>query len=152
MIAVAHTLAGSAIASEVESLPIIIILGIVSHFALDALPHLDEAELEKKYNYKAALAAGFFDFLISILLVILIIIKVKKLSFLPLLLAVLAATSIDLLDNMPVLSNYLHALPFFKQLHNFHQKIQEPGMKYRFSLGIITQAVVIGISIYFLLK
>lgn len=152
MIAVAHTLTGCAIASQVGNLPAIVILGLVSHFALDAIPHLDEKELKKKFSYKVAIIVGAFDVLISVFLVYLIFLYKSDIGPWALILGALSATIIDLFDNSPYLKSYLRPLPVFKQIHYLHEKIHKPGEKYKYIFRVLSTAVVIGISLWIIVK
>jgi len=152
MIATTHTLTGLAIGSQVENIPAIIILGILSHFVLDALPHLDEEEIEQKYSRKVALIIASFDILVSVLILLLAIYKLNRVPALNLVVGALAGNFIDLIDNVPGIKGYLKKLPVFKQIHFIHGVVQRPGKRYRFVLGIPIQFIIIGLSIYLIVK
>jgi hypothetical protein len=149
MLATPHLLAGAAIGSLVGNLPLVIILSIISHYSFDLLPHLDSGtlNLSQKKSYPMIVA----DLLIGAT-VLYYLSTIGKLTEATVWWGAVAAISPDLLDNLPVWSDRLHQYWIFNRLHRFHEIIQEPGRRYQFSWGIVTQLLVIGVSLWILVK
>lgn len=76
MILSPHMIAGSAIASRIESYSLILILGVLVHFALDMLPHWDYLEFDlnkiSAAKYRIFLVEVATDILAGIILIWLI--------------------------------------------------------------------------------
>lgn len=148
MLVTTHLMTGAVIGSLVSSLPLSIILAILSHYSLDLIPHFDQGVF--KNNRKRFYFWATVDFLVGGLLLLFIF---SQISFdYGILLAALAAILPDLLDSTPIISLYLHRISFLNRIYRFHEQIQKPGKKYQYSIGIIVQLLIIGISIAILLK
>jgi hypothetical protein len=148
MLVTTHLLAGAAIGSLVSNLPLAIILAIVSHYSLDYLPHFDQGVFKhkiKKFYFWAAV-----DFAISGLTLFFLLEYIGYSA--QILLVALAAILPDLIDSTPYVSNYLHRSRLVNRIYKFHEQIQNPGKKYIYSFGIIIQVVIVGISVWLLLK
>jgi hypothetical protein len=148
MLVTTHLIAGAAIGNLISNLPLSILLAIVSHYSLDLLPHLDQGifkDNKKKFYFWAAI-----DFLVGGI-VLYYIFKVFALD-LNILLVVLAAILPDLIDSSPIISVYFHRIGIINRIYRFHEAIQRPGEKYIYSLGVLTQIIAIGVSLYLLIK
>ncbi len=147
MLVTTHLIAGAAIGSLVGSLPLSIILAIISHYSFDLMPHFDQGVFKdkRKFYFWAAV-----DFIVGGLALYLIFYLIDY--QIGVLLAALAAILPDLIDSTPYLSNYLHRINILNKVYKFHEAIQKPGKKYQYSIGIIIQIVIIGISFVILIK
>ncbi len=148
MLVTTHLIAGATVGSLVANLPLSILLAIISHYSLDLIPHLDQGVFKdnrKKFYFWAAV-----DFIVGGLALYLIF---SQIGFqLNVLIVALAAIVPDLMDSSPVIFNYIHRVGIFNKLYRFHEAIQKPGKKYIYSLGIVSQILIVGISLYLLLK
>ena len=149
MLATPHLLAGAAIGSLTGNLPLVIILSLISHYSLDLLPHLDSGTL--KLSKKKSYPMVAIDLLVGAI-ILYYLATTGKLTQATVWWGAGVATLPDLLDNMPIFSNWLHRYWIFNRIHRFHEIIQEPGKRYQFSWGIATQLLVIGISLWILLR
>lgn len=148
MLITPHLLTGAVIGTAVANLPLAIILSLVSHYALDFLPHCDQGTLElpekKKYGWAVV------DFGIGLI----ILIYLTSLDRLGLTAWIAAGAAIfpDLTDNLPIVSDYLPKYWPFNRLYPFHERLQDFWREQHLSLGILTQVIIIGLSLWFLLK
>ena len=153
MLATPHILIGAAIGKAVpENFWAVVVLGILSHYLVDALPHFDQA-VEGKPKIKQYIIAAL-DIVVGVLALYLILnSKASNLNLAtPIILGAAAALFPDFLDNLPVFSDWLHKNKFFNQEYWFHNKIQwASGKKWMF-WGILTQILVVGICVWYLLK
>lgn len=144
MILSTHYITGAALASQVDSLPLIVILPIFLHFVLDMIPHweyIDKAE-EIKTHYHYIL----LDLLVGPLLILSIYIW-GALDFHKLVWLQIGAFFSLLPDGASFL--YLAIFPRSKALKKFfslHQKIHN-DIKPRKFLGISVQAVIFLMSL-----
>jgi hypothetical protein len=143
-----HVLAGAVIGSFIPSLPLVIILSLISHYTLDLLPHCDQGTLgmPKIKQYLWAIP----DILVGIALVYYLYSKgqVNDLA----LVGAGVAVFPDFLDNIPYFSDWHHQYWPFKQINSFHEWLQQVWIEYHLSLGILTQVIIIGLSLFFLVK
>jgi len=148
MLITPHVLTGAVIGSFVPSLPLVIILSLISHYTLDLLPHCDQGTLEmpKRKQYLWAIP----DFLIGIGIIYYLYTN-SHINDLALIGAGVAIFP-DLLDNLPIFSDWLHQYWPFNKISLFHKWLQKVWLKQHLSLGILTQVIVIGLSLYFLVK
>jgi len=148
MLITTHLITGAAIGSLVSSLPLSIILAILSHYSLDLLPHFDQGVFKdnrKKFYFWATV-----DFIVGGTALYLIF---SKISFqVDILVVSIAAIAPDLMDSSPIISSYIHKIKLLNRIYKFHKAIQKPGKKFIYSLGILTQLIVSGISLYLLLN
>ncbi len=149
MLVIVHALSGAAIGSLVSNLPLVIILALISHYSLDYLPHLDQGTLgmDEKSTYQWATV----DILVAALVIYCLSLTGRLTNNLIYVGAVFA-TLPDFLDNLPFFSDWLHQFSFFNKVYQFHERIQDWGKEYQFSWGIITQLVIVGLSLIILLR
>ncbi len=136
-----HILAGAVIAKYFPNIFLIIILGLISHFLIDAIPHrdsiMDRDSFKKNYKVKITkklIAFKSIDILISLLIIIYLQIHFKSLLM-------LFAIFVSLLPDIAKIG-YLTKLKnnsFFKKYMLFHSKIQK-DVSWR--LGILIQLIV----------
>jgi len=154
MLALNHTLVGAAIGSQIDNIPAVIGLAVVSHFVLDFLPHVDQgsefSREELKPTFKYFLAA--IDIFASFLIIILILMARPGLNSIPVITGAITGLLIDLIFNVPFWESWVKKVRPLSYIYYFHNKIQEPLKKYQYSIGIPLQLIIIFTSIWFLIK
>jgi hypothetical protein len=146
MFYIVHILAGAVIAKFFPNVFLIIILGLVSHFLIDAIPHKDSI-VDKdsfKRNYKVKITKNLILFesieiLINILVIIYLLIYFKSLLM-------LFAIFVSLLPDI-IKIGYLTRLKnnnLFKKYMLFHSRIQKDVS---WKLGILIQIIFLFILI-----
>jgi len=168
MIITPHALASSAVSDILtNNIFVAFLLGVIIHFILDAIPHFDQGTIRYKFDepdrparwgtdHSAELSASwpswvyitvFADIIVVILIYVLILSKVNNFSVI--LAGAFGGISIDLIDN-PLFS--LYKIPVFSQLHWLHHKIHFDLPKRFWFWGIPIELIIIGGSLWFLLK
>jgi len=159
MLLATHALAGAIIGNLVNNAFIAFLLGLISHFLIDAIPHLDFPKYKKgndmkklKYNGKPLSKFQFNLILLNIILSVLALIYLflRGENTAPYVMGILGAVIIDIPDDFPFLNEkYKNTAPF-KYIYNFHMKIQtiQPPK----SIGIFTQYITGLILLIILLK
>ena len=164
MLAIPHLLTGAVIGDLVEGLPysspLAFILGWLSHYVLDAIPHWEmyiPIKISPHFETddpigkwpKIVLVNVFFDILIGVSLVIFFI---GKTSFWhsAIFWGALGAISPDVIDNIPFWNRYTQKLPVLKQLKSVHQFIHIDNKGQKGYLGIVSQGLIIGLMIWLL--
>jgi hypothetical protein len=163
MILTPHILVGAAIGAKTQNLGLIVILGILSHFILDKIPHWDYQCLgiknfKKTKNFKAL----FFNFLkiaidglIGLLIVLLVIWQknILNLNYLPF---ILFGIFTCLLPDIALGFSLFFSGKFAKKYIDFHHRFlhyfknKEKEGKITF-LGLSTEILVSVIAIIILL-
>ncbi|OGD56508.1 hypothetical protein A2V71_02395 [Candidatus Berkelbacteria bacterium RBG_13_40_8] len=149
-----HFLAGAAISTATNSYPVAFLLGFLSHFVLDALPHLDPGTFfnvpgnEKKPWPTWIYAFAILEFFTAI--IIFFFIFRNRPDFAIISVGGLGGIMTDILDNSPL--RFLRKLPGFKQLHWFHELIHYDLAPQKWYWGLPTQIILIGGSIWYLLR
>ena len=153
MLIAAHSLTGAFIGSEVTSLPLAFVLGIISHILLDSIPHSDgpddvvgknENDSNSKAQYLLVFADGLFALLIFYFFYQNDGITVNILA------GAFGGILPDIIDNVPLWKKSLRRLPLFKQFHQFHYQIQKN--KTPMWLGLFTQYAIAGVSLWLILR
>ena len=160
MILTPHILVGAVIGAKAQSLGLIVILGLFSHFVLDKIPHWDYNTLKhlkkfKKTKKLKTLVPVFYklgiDSFIGLIIVFLVIwqknlLNSEFLSFI--LFGIFVSTLPDILlgfshifSSKKLAKKYIE---FHKKLHCL-KKIKKPSL-----LGLSTQIIVIIISVFLL--
>lgn len=149
MLSTPHLLAGAAIGTLISNLPLVIILALISHYSFDLLPHLDQGSLNlsRRKTYFWAI----IDILVAVVIFYLLF-RIGKVGGDLIWWGAGVAIFPDFLDNLPLFSDWLHQYWPFSKIFAFHEYLQEPGKRYQFTWGIISQIVVVGISLWILLK
>lgn len=153
MLITPHILVGSSIAAATGNYPLIFILGIASHFLLDAIPHADwniwhHKEENFKLNRKDYLLV-ILDLAASLILFLWLVMD-KKYDFFLIAAGCFSASLVDIIDNVPFWKQTLRSYPIFKQLHQIHKFFQFDFKPKYWLWGIATQAVIILASILYL--
>ena len=153
MLLTPHALVGASIGASTENIPLIIILGIASHYFLDAIPHFDWGTW---HNYEPNFKLEKKDYtLLSVDVIVLMILLFwiwTKWSYnIYIGVGIFSAVLIDLIDNVPFWKHNLRKTSIGKIIHNIHTKVHfyiKP--KYWF-WGVLTQFTVIILCLYYLM-
>jgi hypothetical protein len=152
MMATPHMMAGAAIGKAVGRAWVAWPVALASHFLLDAVPHLDSANL---YGVKDAgptvpeAAIAVADFVLGCLLIAWLVWHRPRRGVL--LGAALCAIIIDLVDNVPPIETWFEAWPVTAGLSSFHQVFQKNVTPDAYPLGIATQVAALGVALWILL-
>lgn len=139
-----HTLLGGAIGMEVNNIPLAFILGFISHFILDFIPHFDTTD-NGKFTLRQNLIIGI-DLMIGGFL---LWHYWSTLDFnMVFFFGALGAIAPDLLDIVPFWNKDFRKTKFGKIFHDFHEKVQK--IKVGPFLGSLTQLVVLLLALYML--
>jgi|SRR3989344_2348837 len=135
-----HVIAGAVVTKFFSSIPLVIILSLISHFILDIIPHRDnlfERRLSKNsYNIKITKKAVLFEALDAFIGLILIIVIYLKFSSLLMLFSIFISLSPDVIK----LSHFiLKDNKFFIRYLYFHSIIQT---EISWTSGIIVQVII----------
>ncbi len=135
-----HVIAGAVIAKYLSSIPLVIILSLISHFVLDIIPHRDnlfERKLSKNsYNIKITKKAVLFEALDAFIGLILIMIIYLKFSSLLMVFSIF----ISLLPDVIKLGHFiLKDNKLFIRYLYFHSAIQT---ELSWISGIIVQLII----------
>lgn len=137
MLITPHLLMGAVIAEKVGSFSWpVVVLALISHFLLDAIPHRDE--IDKNHLSLKQIMAILVDLVIGIILVWLVFRKMN------LTLAIFGAgigILPDIVDNLPLIFKSLSSTKWWQDYHSFHSKIQ--SIKPNWVVGLLTQLIVI---------
>jgi len=147
-----HFLAGAAVATTTNNLPLAFLLGFFSHFLLDALPHVDPGTFlgrDEKKSWPAWLyALVFIEFIIVITLFFWLF--GNRPDFITLGVGGLGGITMDIIDSQPL--RFLCRLPLLKQIHWLHHKTHYYLPRDKWYLGLPSQIIVIGGFVWYLLK
>jgi len=155
MIITPHLLAGSALATATtNSWPMAFLIGFFLHFVLDAVPHVDPGTFfNPERDENKPWPTWIYIYAISefvVIWTIIIILFQYKPDFNVIIAGGIGGIAVDILDNNPF--RFLRQLPVFKQIHQIHTKIHFDLPKEKWFWGAITQIIVVGASIWYLLK
>lgn len=157
-----HLLIGAAVAkATTNSLPVAFLIGFLLHFLLDPLPHTDPGTF---FNIKEEedLPAGeagrpwplwIYIFAVSefILIWLFVIILFKnRPDFGIIMMGGLGAIFVDVLDNNPL--RFMRHWPIIRQIHWLHNKLHFELKSNQWYWGLPIQIILIGISLWVLLK
>ncbi|MBU2496895.1 MAG: hypothetical protein KJ767_02450 [Nanoarchaeota archaeon] len=143
MIFLAHALLGTLIGYSLSNLFLIAIIAFLSHFLLDALPHIDTGSFKRKSQYtRKDWYIVMFDIIIGLAFVIYFALK---LGFLPVFIGAFFAILPDAIDGSAWLFKF-KKMAFFKKMNAFHENFGFK-MKHEFILlgYIIEVAVILGL-------
>ncbi|MBU1082897.1 hypothetical protein KKE14_00435 [Patescibacteria group bacterium] len=137
MLITPHLLAGAVIADKVGdfSWPVVV-LALISHFILDAIPHRDE--IDKNHLSRKQIIAVLIDLVVGIVLIWLVFREMN------LMLAVFGAgvgILPDIVDNAPLIFKSIGHNKWWQDYHHFHGRIQQ--IKPNWGVGLLTQIIVI---------
>ncbi|MFA6492899.1 MAG: hypothetical protein WCV58_02070 [Patescibacteria group bacterium] len=155
MIITPHLLAGSAVAAAVtDNWLLAFLVGFFLHFILDAVPHVDPGTFfNPERDENKPWPTWIYIYALSefiIIWAIIIILFQHKSNFDVIIAGGMGGIAVDIIDNNPFRS--LRQLPLLKQIHSIHKKFHFDLPKEKWFLGAITQIIVIGVSVWYLLK
>jgi hypothetical protein len=154
MLALNHTLVGAAIGSQINNLPVVVGLGVASHFVLDFLPHVDPGTKFKGKKLRSVIKyflAGV-DVFISLLILILVLMLRPQLNRTTIITGAVTALLMDIIFNVPFWMSWFRSAWPFSKIHQFHELTHKPLKKYQYSLGIPLQIIIVIISLWLLLR
>lgn len=152
MLLTPHTLVGAAIGASTNNLVSVIILAFLSHFILDALPHTDWALWHNHGDFEPELKDYILvgcDFLLSAGLITYLWYNSGRDNLI--LVGAIFAAIPDFIDVVPFWNKFLRKLPVFSQLHWLHEKIHFRLKPKYWYWGVVTQLIIIGGSLWYLL-
>ncbi len=133
------------------------LIGFVSHFFVDALPHLDPGTFfwpgDKAMKESEPWPAWIYIFAVSefiIIWLIMILLFKNRDNFGIILMGGLGGIAVDVLDNNPL--RFFRTWPILKQLHYLHEKIHYDLPHNKWYWGIPLQIIIIGGGLWYLLK
>jgi hypothetical protein len=153
MLITCHLLTGAVIASTPVNPFFSLPVSFLSHFVLDAFPHLEattfsvKKEGEDYYPSQKEIFYVALDAIFGLLILLFIYLKLKN-PFI--LLGAFLAILPDLIDNMPLWYK-IRKIPGFKQFHQFHDKIHFGLKPKAWIWGIPLQLVLLGVIIWYFL-
>ena len=171
MLTVAHVTAGAAIGSFLpDSVPgnvAALGLGIASHYVLDTIPHWENWFGREIYGFPSGtplgrlpaitIIGGICDFVLALVLFTFLYQKVGSGLFYhsSLFWGALGGFLPDILDNVPIVSDWLGKIPGVSAERSFHSKIhisEEAPRRVPYLIGLVTQLVVIIFGLYLVLR
>lgn len=150
MLATSHIIAGAAVGKAVRRPWVALPIAFLSHFALDAVPHLDTYGIFKGPNglTTAAIAAAGVDSLVAVALVVWAV--GRQHGFGLMYGAAFAAILTDVVFNNPLWGEWFGQWPATAWLSLFHHDAQHNVAPSQWPLGFGTQAVVMAASLWVL--
>lgn len=150
-----HILAGSAVAVALTTNPFVaFLLGVLIHFVLDAFPHVDpgtffnpERDNNKPWPTWIYIYAAS-EFIIAWTIVILLF--QTRSDFGIIVAGGFGGIAVDIIENNPY--RVMRTWPFLKQIQWLHEKLHFDLNKKDWYWGILTQVIIIGGSLWYLLK
>ena len=157
MLATSHLLAGAAVGTAIGNPLLAFILGYISHFLLDALPHFDPG-LYRKRKADGSLPEEFarFEYPIAAIDVLLGVFLTMYFWHLhaessALLFGALGGLLPDLFDNVPFWNKQVWKINFLHSMAKLHQTIHFPVLPRNLILvGIPVQLLVFALTIAWL--
>lgn len=152
MTATVHLLVGASTTAVTNNPYLAFFLGLLSHFILDTIPHIDAGVLphrEDEFTPKMWFWAGL-DVILGLLILLFLFYKFRD----PILLwGASGAILPDFLDNTPFWTKYVHNTKLGRIFHNFHDGIQKYNPKlYFWFWGFLPQIILVGVILWYLLK
>ncbi len=162
-----HLLAGAAIATVTNNVYLAFLLGFVTHFILDAIPHLDPGTFhnfripgyKKNINLETIHAedkpwpAWIYGFVIVefvIIWTVVISLFKNQPNFAIIVAGGLGGIFVDCIDN-PIFRFFL-GWPIFKQIHWLHHRFHHDLDPKKWYWGLPAQILIIGGTLWYLLK
>ena len=154
MIAINHTLAGAAIGSLTDNIPLVIGLSIASHFVLDFIPHIDQgADRNGRERFRPLIKYGLaaFDIFVSLIIIILLIYFKSSLNGWSVFIGAFAALLVDLVFNVPFWEDKVSSIWPLNKIYQFHNRVHEPLKKYEW-WGVPIQIALVIICLWIILR
>lgn len=154
MIILTHSLAGAALATGVNSPMVAFFLGFIFHFILDAIPHFDQGTIVNPSGEKIKSWPGWVYWTIALDVIITFFFFWAFLKNRPdfqiMIWGGLGGVSVDVIENFPIKA--VRDLPILKQIEWLHHKIHYWLPKEKWYIGLISEIIVTGGIIWYLLK
>lgn len=149
MLLTPHMVVGGIIGDLIQNIPAALILGIISHFIFDGLPHVETSTFKKYFGRKKGEKLTFLEmvfevFEIAVGLTIMFYFWKFHNYQMPIFWGAFGAALPDLIDNVPFWSWNLRKYPVFKQVHWLHNKIHFDLNEKNWYLGL---PIYVGIAI-----
>ncbi len=145
MLLASHAIIGAASGSLSGGVATSFVIGTISHFAIDAIPHYDTTD-NGKYTLRQILLIAI-DAAIGISVLFFLLNQTHK-SNIYLLWGALGGIFPDLVFNLPIIKNVAEKLPVLKNIALFHQKIQSRNLNP--IPGILVQLLIITLGAVFI--
>lgn len=145
-----HFFAGAAAATFTTNPLVAFLLGIIIHFLLDMLPHTDPGLFNKKKDGWPVWLYVYCAVEFAVTIAVFVFLFYKRTDFTIIGIGGLGGIFPDILENAPIKS--LNNLPVLKQISWFHNAIHFSLEKKDWYLGLPIEIIVLGGSIWFLLK
>jgi hypothetical protein len=149
MLIATHSLVGAAIGVNVSYPPLAFLLGFISHFLLDAIPHCDGPDdvLNRKESssFRQYLVVTI-DGVVAIIAIIYFGLHTENSGFYW---GALGGIFPDIIDNVPILKEYTRKIKGFEKFHLFHSWIQ--SKKTGILAGITIQYAILYAVVLYLL-
>ena len=133
------------------------ILGIISHFVFDGLPHLETSTFKKYFGRKKGekpvkfeMVFEFFE-IVGGLILMLYFWKANAYGW-PIFFGAFGAILPDLIDNVPFWSWNMRKYPVFKQIHWLHEKIHWDLNEKNWYLGLPVYIIITIIFVFLWVK
>lgn len=150
MLAANHMIVAGVVGSYIGDPFLAFLVGIIIHFALDAVPHFDTTD-DSKITFRQ-MALVIIDFLIGLSLIIWVM-KADLSWNSPFLWGAIGGNFPDLLDNIPFWSEKFRGTKIGGKIHYFHELIHSRAFDHRPVLGMLSQYIIIALFIWlYLLK
>lgn len=153
MIIFTHSIVGATLASKTAILPLAFLIGFVSHFILDAIPHVDPGTLMSPEGKEVKPWPWwvFVFIVIDITATLLFLYFIKEdFNFSSMIAGVMGAIIVDVISviTTPKIENW----PVIKQINYLHVKCHYYLPRNKWYIGLITQSIIIGGFVWYLLK
>ncbi|MCX6806899.1 MAG: hypothetical protein NT135_02150 [Candidatus Berkelbacteria bacterium] len=146
MLATPHILVGATIASTNLDPSISLPICFLSHFILDAIPHLESSTFLAKYRSKEdelsqkEITYAILDCVLGAIIVLFLYLKFNNIM---LVYGAFFALLPDIIDNVPYWYG-IRKLPVFKQLHQLHDFVHHNLSEKYWYIGLATQLALFG--------
>ena len=152
MVITPHALVGASLATTTDNYYVAFLLGFLSHFLVDMIPHLDPGTFFEDRNQKWPVWVYIYVFSEIIIFPIVFYFLFRHRSdFAIIVVGAVGGITVDIFDGNPI-SAFLKNWPVFKQLHWLHERLHFYINKRYWYWGLLTELVIIGGTLWYLLK
>ena len=147
-----HALVGAGLATSTDNYYLAFLLGFISHFFVDMIPHLDPGTFFVHKNQKWPTWVYVYTFSeIIIFPIIFYFLFRNRADFAIIGVGALGGIGVDLVDSNPFIY-FLRKWPVFRQLHWLHDKLHFFIKAKYWYWGLLNELIVTGGMIWYLLK
>lgn len=155
MLTTPHVLTGAALGVATGNPIAGFAAGVVSHFILDAIPHTDPGtwRMDEPYPFKPVAgewAIGIVDLFVAFYLLLFLAGEAPLVAAAPIA-GVVGAMVPDVLGLSPLFWPRLATFPIVQRYLAFNKRLQWTVRPNRIGLGLVTQLVVVGGAVWYLL-